>query len=446
MTADGRFVADTTDLPIDVLLPALTAHDPAASGEGSRDPLGLEAAAERLAALYLPAVTSRMTRIRALTVLALSALVCHPMLDEYTADESAPSWLVFEWMWAEATAGGRSDTRGIPGIDTTRRRLHNGERLSSRNYLKGATALGLHGFYRTLAEHTLVLDRNGFLDENGERLLGAWASDQGLQGLLEDTGEGRRLLRFLREGVRRSMDVSACAAAPTGEAIWRLRQHAAPEFNDVCLRERSELRALLDADERRRGTLAILTQPSVSMHGGDVAAHTQAAAAEADRRHDDPFAEIGAALRALIAFEHFSAAVTSTFDLMRHRSTKLLRQPVEITELADERHAAILGSLPRLLGICDATFAAVGPDPSRAGALDAFRGLDAVPDLLGATIARHDSVQGSKGSRGKLPWFEPGSKLAVRGPYALVDPPATGDRFLHPTRLPNAASFLEELG
>ena len=74
---------------IDVLLPALTAHDPAASGEGSRDPLGLEAAAERLASLYLPAVTSRMTRIRALTVLALSAHVCHPMLDDYTADDRA---------------------------------------------------------------------------------------------------------------------------------------------------------------------------------------------------------------------------------------------------------------------------------------------------------------------------------------------------------------------
>lgn len=167
-----------------MLLPALTAYDPAAAGEGSRDPLGLEASAERIASLYLPAVTSRMDRIRALTVLALSAHVCQPMLDEYTADDSAPSWLVFEWMWAEATATGGSDTRGIPGIDTTRRRLHNGERLSSRNYLKGAMALGLHGFYRTLAEDTLVMDRNGFLGENGERLLGAWAADQGLKGLL----------------------------------------------------------------------------------------------------------------------------------------------------------------------------------------------------------------------------------------------------------------------
>jgi len=429
-----------------VLLPALTAHDPATAGEGSRDPLGLEASAERIASLYLPAVTSRMSRIRALTVLALSAHVCHPMLDEYTADESAPSWLVFEWMWAEATASGRSNTRGIPGIDTTRRRLHNGERLSSRNYLMGATALGLHGFYRTLAEDTLVLDRNGFLDENGERLLGVWAADQGFNGLLDDTGEGRRLVRFLREAVRRSMDVSACAAPPTGEAIWRLRQHVAPDFNGACERERSELRALLNADERRRGTLSILVEPSVSVHGGDVVALTQAAAAEADRRQDDPYPEIGAALRALIAFERFGVAVTTAFDLMRHRSTKLLRQPVEITRLADERHHAILGSLPGLVQVCDAAFSSVPPDPSRAGAVDAFRRLNSVPDLLDAAIARHDGVQRSKGSRGKLPWFEPGSQLAVRGPYTLIDPPPTDDRFLHPTRLPNAASFLQELG
>jgi hypothetical protein len=68
-----------------------------------------------------------------------------------------------------------------------------------------------------------------------------------------------------------------------------------------------------------------------------------------------------------------------------------------------------------------------------------------VLDLLDAAIARHNGVQRSKGSRGKLPWFEPGSRLAVRGPYALIDPPPTDDRFLHPTRLPNAASFLQEL-
>jgi hypothetical protein len=386
-----------------------------------------------------------MSRIRSLTVLALAAHVCHPMLDDYTADESAPSWLVFEWIWAEAVAGGQSDTRGIPGIDTTRRRLHNGERLSSRNYLKGARALGLHGFYRTLAEDTLVLDRNGFLDENGERLLGAWAADQGFTGLLDDTGEGRRLVRFLREAVHRSMEVSACAAPRTGEAIWRLRHHAAPGFNGTCRRERLELRALLEADERRRGTLSILAQPSVSRHEGDAAALTRAAAVEAERHQDDPYPEIGAALGALIAFEESSAAVTAAFDLMRYRSTKELRQPVEITRLADVRHAAILASLPSLVRACDAAFDVVPADASRTAALDAFRGLDSVPDLLEAAIERHNSVQRSKGSRGKLAWFEPGPMLAVRGPYTLTDPPPVNDRFPHPTRLPNALSFLQEL-
>jgi hypothetical protein len=182
------------------------------------------------------------------------------------------------------------------------------------------------------------------------------------------------------------------------------------------------------------------------VHEGDVIALTRAAAIEADRRLDDPYPEIGAALRALIAFEQFGAAVTAAFDLMRHRSTKLLRQPVEITRLADERHDAILGSLPGLVRVCDAAFAAVPPDPSRAGAVDAFRGIGGVSDLLDAAIARHSAVQRSKGSRGKLPWFEPGSQLAVRGPYTLIDPPPPDDRFLHPTRLPNAASFLQELG
>src|SRR4051794_1548411 len=293
-----------------------------------------------------------MSRIRALTVIALGAHVCQPMLNEYTADESAPSWLTFEWMWAEATAGGRSDARGIPGIDTTRRRLHNGERLSTRNYLKGAVALGLHGFYRTLAEDALVLDRNGYLEENGERLLAAWAADQGFEGLLDETGEGGRLVGFLRDAVRRSLEANACAAPPTGEAIWRLRHYATPGFNGACRRERMELRALLDVNERRRGMLAILAESSVSGHAGDVVAHAEAAAREAGRRRDDPYPEIHAALRALIAFERFAAAVTNAFDLVRQRSTALMRRPVPLSDLADPRHDEVLARLPALIAAC----------------------------------------------------------------------------------------------
>ena len=61
-------------------------------------------------------------------------------------------------------------------------------------------------------------------------------------------------------------------------------------------------------------------------------------------------------------------------------------------------------------------------------------------------MAHHVVTQRRKGSAGKLAWFEPGSLVAVRGPYTLVDPPPTGDRFLHPTRLWNAESFRLELG
>lgn len=428
------------------LLPALSAHDPAASGEGSRDPLGLEGAAERLASIYLPAVTARMTRIRALTVLALGAHVCQPMHDEYTADESAPAWLTFEWIWAEATASGTSDARGIPGIDTTKRHLRNGERLSSRNYLKGATALGLHGFYRTLAESTGVLDADGHLDENGEQLLLAWEHDQGLCGLIEDRrGTGRDVVRFLRDGVHASLKASACAAPPTGQGILRLKRHLAPAFDGDCLQERKELRRLLEDNDRRGAVLELLEAPGVEAKDADPVAHATAATKEARLRITEPFPEVAAALDAFIAFERFGAAVSTAFDLVRHRSTKLMRRPTPLADLWDSRYDELAERLPQLISDCDSAFADVPPDRPRGEAINAFRGVSDASGLLDALLTRHESTQRGKGSGGKLTWFEPGPKPAVRAPYTVTRPPSSDDRFIHPTRLPNAAAFLSEL-
>ena len=115
---------------------------------------------------------------------------------------------------------------------------------------------------------------------------------------------------------------------------------------------------------------------------------------------------------------------------MRHRSTKLLRQPVEITRLADERHDAILGACPDWCRSATRRSQPFHPTHRERVRLTPSVESSSVSDLLDAAIARHGAVQRSKGSRGKLPWFEPGSQLAVRGPYALIDPPPTDDRFL----------------
>jgi hypothetical protein len=430
-----------------LLAPNLTAYDPQAS-EGGRDPLGLEAMAGRLADQYLPAVTSRMSRIRALTVIAVGAHTCQAFADDYTADDTAPAWLVFEWIWAEAVARSSSRASAIPGIDTARRRLRAGERLSTSNYLKGAMSQGLHGFYRTLALNTLIIDGDGYLDENGERLIRAWETDQGLAGLLDDEGDkpGGRLLRFLRKALEASLAASACAAPPTGEALWRLADHLAPEFPTRGTRERVTLRSLLDEDEYRRATLSVLESKSVIAHKHDVVAQAEAARAEAMRRSEDPYPEVGNSIWALVEFERLSATLTTAFDLVRYRSTQRGREPAALLDLADPSHGRIVARLPSLVANCEAAFSQLAFDEQRAHLLTAFSHITSVAELLRALVDWHLDTQRSKGAEGKLSWFTAGELVSVRSAYALNEPPPTTDGwFVHPTRLPNAAEFLSEL-
>jgi len=385
-----------------------------------------------------------MQRIRALTVIAVGAHVCQPFLDAYTADDSAPAWIAFEWMWVEAIARDGAEALGMPGVETARRRIRAGERLCTANYLKGAVSQGLHGFYRTLTIDTHVIDLEGALAENGERLISAWETDQGISGFLEDKSNGGRVLHFLRRGVEASLSKSACATPPTGEATWRLAGHLAPELTRGCRWEGATLRALLDEDEERRATLNVLESPTVVRSEGETS-QLAAAHAEAARRPDPPFPDIAAALGALGAYERLSGALTIAFDLMRYRSTQLERRPVPLTDLADDHHARIVSELPGLIADCDQTFAEIHVDDQREDLLDAFRGILNVAALLEALIAWHLATQKAKGADGKLPWFTVGDELCVRGAYALTEPPAAAMMLVHPTRLPNAAEFIREL-
>jgi hypothetical protein len=77
-------------------LPAVTRLDPEVEGEGSIDPLGLAAVADRLAEAIVPGVTSRMSRPRLLTVVALG-LVFSSWLPERGKD-GTPAYIVFEWL------------------------------------------------------------------------------------------------------------------------------------------------------------------------------------------------------------------------------------------------------------------------------------------------------------------------------------------------------------
>lgn len=67
-------------------LPQLSAFDPPVAGEGSLDPLGLAALADRLANAMVPDVRARMRHLRFVSATAVGALAWESLLDEPPRD------------------------------------------------------------------------------------------------------------------------------------------------------------------------------------------------------------------------------------------------------------------------------------------------------------------------------------------------------------------------
>lgn len=83
-------------------LPHLSAPDPEVAGEGSLDPLGLAAIADRLAEEIAPDVRARMHRIRFVAAIAVGAAACESLTDVLPADGVSTPALCFEWLLIEA--------------------------------------------------------------------------------------------------------------------------------------------------------------------------------------------------------------------------------------------------------------------------------------------------------------------------------------------------------
>jgi len=125
-----------------LLLPAVSAFDPATAGEGGVDPMGLGVISDRLADLLVPGVRARMSRVRFVTVMAVGSLACEPLADEPSADGISTPAICFEWLVVEAFVR-RVDRRGFPpagpGSQKARGVVGRSQRLSAATYLKGPT-------------------------------------------------------------------------------------------------------------------------------------------------------------------------------------------------------------------------------------------------------------------------------------------------------------------
>ena len=157
-------------------LPRFSAYDPGAVGEGSLDPLGLAALADRIADRLAPGVRARMSQPRFVTLSAVGALACRRLSDVISTDGKTTFDLSFEWLVVESfardrRANSRERAMGIPGILKARRALEAGRRLSSENYLAGPRVFGFTGVYRPFSADARVLDLDGLPGEAIEQVV-----------------------------------------------------------------------------------------------------------------------------------------------------------------------------------------------------------------------------------------------------------------------------------
>src|SRR5262245_30659927 len=129
-----------------MLMPLLSAKDPAVNAEGKIDPLGLYLIADALGVKLIPGVRERMSHPRFLTLAAVSAALCNEFDDEVLASDgvSAP-WQVFEWHVVEGLVRGIKDGKrltGLPGRDKASRAIAENFPLSALRYLKTPTVFG----------------------------------------------------------------------------------------------------------------------------------------------------------------------------------------------------------------------------------------------------------------------------------------------------------------
>ena len=423
-------------------LPTLSKYDPGESGEGSLDPLGLGAVADRIADRLVPGVRARMSQPRFVTLSAVGAHACQALAGITASDGKTTFDLAFEWLVVESLVQHPAPNRlaGVPGSQKAQRARAAGERLSAANYLAGPRVFGFTGVYRPFSVDSKVLDREGLPGENADRLLNAWEHDQELDGFhLGGSGSpGARLRSEIEKAVRDSLANGQCTARLNGALIASIASHVAPL--EAGRRERSELRRLVTSElhpvrhELSQIMTAHLSQPdpwptqrelATALLDKSTGAVTRAALQSAIA-YEACTTALDYAFRRLLqhgaslhggTFSVDQGAETSGIADLAQRVGELVRRAVDSTSELDEGLAVDAGLV---LGDFDRAFTG--------------------PQLVEVLIARHERVQAAKGKR---MWIDPVKRdWFVRTPYRRDWGHLDDDVWTHPMRIETLLGFL----
>lgn len=412
-------------------LPFLTAYDPPASSEGQLDPLGLYVIADRLATQLVPGVRERMQRIRFLTAIAVGCLVTDG-IDDQSPISGAPSYLVWEWLLAEAFQRTRngSELWGVPGTLVAARAMEQHGYLDSRSYLKNARIFGFHGVYKRLAHHLGVVDVNLGPAVLAEELVEKWAKALGATRSKDHIGKWAA-------AVRSSLSAKPQARTSTNFKAKDWETLAAAFHPDQCSGpEREFLRNLLLAADDRMGALPTIWQLQPGFKKENYSEEELHARLLDQAPHFRPL------LNAIKAYEGFARRLQDAFDLLRAEASKSDCIAFEIAEIAKDPDFII--SVSQLHQKFDAAHKALS-DVNGQGASLQFQFADRfsrfAEPLSAETCAiqiceHHAWIQSNKSEEGKLTWFErlDSNRIYMRQPYRIKRRELKPEQYVHDYR------------
>lgn len=426
------------------VLPHLTEADPDDQSEGRLDPLGLAPIAEALADEIAPDVTARMSRLRFVTAMAVSAVVTERLVDDDRIDGQTSPELAFEWHVLEAFARDRglppAATDRVPGIGKARLALAKRRRLDSNGYLKTPKVFGFNGVYKRIARSMGVVHEDLTPAENGYELVGAWETRHGLKGFADrlPRSTGGRLANALEAAVASALEHGRVAVGPKrfGMLSGLLRPDGASGKERKLLWQR-----LLDPE---RGIRAEFVHALA--HLDQLETEREALWALSARRPRISQA-LKMRLEAIAAYEQVAALLMSVFDTMRYESWRRGSTPTRVEDAATcEVVISASNLLPDAMRRADDRLERVGQGALLQERLGSFGEQLSGSELIELCLVHHAQVQQAKPPNGKRSWFDRSSQgFFVRLGYEAKEELVVRDEYLHPYRVRAIRSFIRDV-
>lgn len=426
-------------------LPALSAFDPALSGEGSLDPMGLAAISDTLANDLVPGITNRMSRPRFITAIAVGALATESLFDQIAADGASTPSICFEWLVVEGFARSQeirsSQPRAIPGIQKARSVIDRNQRLSLATYLKVPSVFGFTGVYKPFAIDARVIDRD--ILPAGDpcfELVEAWEKAQRLPGFAAGVSgtDGGRLRARITDGVRTALREKRCIVPVRSDLFGILSRALNPDT--ASRKERNFLRSMLMSPRfEQRRELATLISPIAEGIAGRSMSEADALKSISKSCSSD----LKTMIDRLTAFEQFSSRLDLGFRNLCMISAGNAKPIMPKDVSRDPFTIQCAAELPDLFR--RAAEVLEGTELS-AGFLNSFSTFDSPvssSQLVELLLEHHRGIQENKPPGGKRSWFEAvGGGWMVRPGYDSQRQDVPLDSFVHPIRIAALARFL----